>query len=86
VLLAAPTGRAAKRMTETTGAEARTIHRLLEYGPGSSSPEGGFKRNESNPLDAGLIIIDEASMVDIPLMYHLLKAVPPQATLVLSVT
>ena len=83
VLLAAPTGRAAKRMTETTGAEARTIHRLLEYGPGSSSPEGGFKRNESNPLDAGLIIIDEASMVDIPLMYHLLKAVPPQATLVL---
>ncbi len=83
VLLAAPTGRAAKRMTEATGAEARTIHRLLEYGPGSSSSEGGFKRNESNPLDAGLVIIDEASMVDVPLMYHLLKAVPPQATLVL---
>lgn len=83
VLLAAPTGRAAKRMTEATGAEARTIHRLLEYGPGSASSEGGFKRNESNPLDAGLIVIDEASMVDVTLMYHLLKAVPPQASLVL---
>jgi exodeoxyribonuclease V alpha subunit len=83
VLLAAPTGRAAKRMTEATGMEARTIHRLLEYGPGSVSSEGGFKRNESNHLDAGLIIIDEASMVDVSLMYHLLKAVPPQATLVL---
>ncbi len=83
VLLAAPTGRAAKRMTEAAGLEARTIHRLLEYTPGGPSSESGFKRNESNPLDAGLIIIDEASMVDVPLMYHLLKAVPQEATLVL---
>ncbi|MDD3845690.1 MAG: ATP-dependent RecD-like DNA helicase [Syntrophorhabdaceae bacterium] len=83
VLLAAPTGRAAKRMTEATGAEAKTIHRLLEYAPSNASSDGGFKRNESNPLDAGLIVIDEASMVDVPLMYHLLKAVPPTASLVL---
>jgi len=83
VLLAAPTGRAAKRMTEATRAEARTIHRLLEYSPGRAPSEGVFKRNESNPLDAGLIIIDEASMGDVSLMYHLLKAVPPQATLIL---
>jgi exodeoxyribonuclease V alpha subunit len=83
VLLAAPTGRAAKRMTEAAGVEARTIHRLLEYSPGEASSGGGFKRNESNPLDAGLIVIDEASMVDVSLMYHLLKAVPPTAALVL---
>lgn len=82
-LLAAPTGRAAKRMTEATGFEARTIHRLLEYSPRQGSSEAGFKRSESNPLDADLIVIDEVSMVDVPLLYHLLKAVPEKATLVL---
>ena len=83
VLCAAPTGRAAKRMTEATGVESRTIHRLLEYNPGDSSSGTGFKRNESNPLDAGLVIIDEASMIDAPLMHHLLKAIPVEATLIL---
>ncbi|MEI6155340.1 MAG: AAA family ATPase, partial [Deltaproteobacteria bacterium] len=78
VLLAAPTGRAAKRMTEATGHEARTLHRLLEYTPGS----GAFKRNELNPLDADLIIIDETSMVDTLLMHHFLKAVSLKATLI----
>ncbi|MCX5816692.1 MAG: ATP-dependent RecD-like DNA helicase, partial [Proteobacteria bacterium] len=78
VLLAAPTGRAAKRMTEATGHEAKTLHRLLEYTPGS----GSFKRNELNPLDADLIIIDETSMVDSLLMYHFLKAVSLKATLI----
>ena len=84
VLLAAPTGRAAKRMTEATGHEAKTIHRLLEYSPGSaSSDNAGFKKNESNPLEADLIIIDETSMMDTVLMYHFLKAVPLKATLIL---
>ncbi|MCC6346196.1 MAG: ATP-dependent RecD-like DNA helicase [Nitrospirales bacterium] len=77
VLLAAPTGRASKRMTEATGLEAKTLHRLLEFSP----QEGGFKRNEQNPLEADLIVIDEASMVDTILMHHLLKAVPLQAAL-----
>jgi exodeoxyribonuclease V alpha subunit len=79
ILLASPTGRAARRLAEVTGREARTIHRLLEYSPS----EGGFKRNEENPLEADLVIIDEASMVDILLMNHLLKAVPTAATLLL---
>ena len=79
ILLASPTGRAAKRLSEVTGREAKTIHRLLEYSP----KEGGFKRNEDNQLEADLVIIDEASMVDILLMNHLLKAVPPKATLLL---
>lgn len=79
VFLAAPTGRAAKRMTGATGHEAQTIHRLLEFSPG----EGGFKKNEHNPLDAELIVIDETSMVDTILMYHFLKAVPEEATLIL---
>lgn len=79
ILLASPTGRAARRLAEVTGREAKTIHRLLEYSPS----EGGFKRNEENPLDADLVIIDEASMVDILLMNHLLKAIPPTATLLL---
>jgi exodeoxyribonuclease V alpha subunit len=70
-LLAAPTGRAAKRLNETTGLHASTIHRLLEYSPRSNQ----FLRNQKNPLDADLIIVDEASMVDIILMYHLLNAV-----------
>ncbi|RPI36902.1 MAG: ATP-dependent RecD-like DNA helicase [Nitrospiraceae bacterium] len=79
VLLAAPTGRAAKRMSETTGFEAKTIHRLLEFSP----KNGGFKKNEQDRLDADLIIIDETSMVDTILMHHFLKAVPPSATLIL---
>ena len=79
VLLAAPTGRAAKRMTETTGVEAKTIHRLLKYNPQS----GDFEKNELDPLVCDALIIDEASMVDAPLMYHLLKAVPTGASLIL---
>ncbi len=78
ILLAAPTGRAAKRMAETSGMEAKTIHRLLEFSPG----ENGFARNEDNPLACGLLVIDEASMLDNMLMYHLLKAVPLGATVV----
>ena len=79
IVLASPTGRAAKRLSEVTGMEAKTIHRLLEY----SRSEGGFKRNEDNPLNADLVIIDEASMLDILLMNHLLKAIPPTASLLL---
>ena len=79
VLLAAPTGRAAKRMSEATGWEAKTIHRLLEYSP----QKGGFKRDQEKPLETDVVIIDEASMVDILLMYHLLKAIPLSAHLVL---
>ena len=79
IALASPTGRAAKRLSEVTGREAKTIHRLLEFSPS----EGGFKRNEDNPLDADLVIIDEVSMVDILLMNHLLKAIPTRATLLL---
>jgi exodeoxyribonuclease V alpha subunit len=79
VLLAAPTGRAAKRMTEATAYQARTIHRLLEFSPKA----GGFRRDENNPLDADLIVIDETSMVDTVLMHNLLKSVPDRATLIL---
>ncbi len=79
IMLAAPTGRAAKRMSEATGFEARTIHRLLEY----SFQKGGFQRNDQKPLDADLLVVDEASMMDTALMYYLLKAVPPGATLLL---
>ena len=79
IVLASPTGRAAKRLSEVTGREAKTIHRLLEYSP----TEGGFKRNEDKPLDVDLVVIDEASMVDILLMNHLLKAIPSTATLLL---
>ncbi len=76
ILLAAPTGRAAKRMTETTGYEARTIHRMLEVGGGTDAEAATvFERNESNPLEADVIIIDEMSMVDITLLSALLKAV-----------
>jgi len=77
--LAAPTGRAAKRMGEMAGEEARTIHRLLEYSP----RERRFQRGENNPIDADVVIIDEASMVDLPLMDHLLRAVEPHSHLVL---
>ena len=78
-LLAAPTGRAAKRMSETTGFEARTIHRLLEF----SFAKGGFQKNEERPLACDLLVVDEASMIDTILMYHLLKAVPLSAILIL---
>lgn len=78
ILLAAPTGRAAKRMSETTGMEAKTIHRLLEY----KMPDG-YQRNEEHPLDGDVLILDECSMVDIILMYNLLKAIPPKMSLIL---
>jgi len=81
--LAAPTGRAAKRMTEATGHEAKTIHRLLEIGYTDDESEPVFQRNEANPLEADAVIIDETSMVDIMLMYHLLKAVPSGSRLIL---
>lgn len=79
ILLAAPTGRAAKRLSETTGCEAKTIHRMLEVSMG----HGGFQRDQNNPLDADVLIVDEASMIDCLLMYHLLKAVPAHAVLIL---
>ena len=78
VLLAAPTGRAAKRMSEATGASAQTIHRLLKYTP----HEGGFTHNERRPLKCDLLVIDETSMLDIPLAYHLVKAIPAGASVV----
>ena len=78
-LLAAPTGRAAKRMSETSGHEAKTIHRLLEY----SFSQGGFQKNEEKPLNCDLLILDEVSMIDTILMHHLLKAIPIFATVVL---
>lgn len=81
-MLAAPTGRAAKRMSETTGYEARTIHRMLELNGGIGG-DAGFDRNESNPLETDAIIIDEMSMVDVTLMHSLLKAVAPTTRLIL---
>jgi exodeoxyribonuclease V alpha subunit len=75
--LCAPMGRAAKRMTEATGYEAKTIYRLLEVDPRS----GGFRRSEDNPLDCDLLVVDEASMVDVLLMQALLKAVRDKAAL-----
>ena len=78
ILLAAPTGRAAKRLTEATGLEAKTIHRLLEVKP----PEG-YQRNEENPLEGDVLIVDECSMIDIMLMYSLLKAIPTGMKLIL---
>lgn len=81
-MLAAPTGRAAKRMSETTGYEARTIHRMLELNGGMEG-NAGFERNEQNPLETNLIIIDEMSMVDISLMNSLLKAILPGTRLIL---
>ncbi|MFQ5960328.1 MAG: ATP-dependent RecD-like DNA helicase [Candidatus Methylomirabilales bacterium] len=77
--LAAPTGRAAKRMAEATGRAASTIHRLLEFSP----KEGRFKRSEIHPLDVDLLVVDEASMIDLVLMSQLLKAIPPMAALLL---
>lgn len=79
LLLCAPTGRAAKRMTEATGKEAKTIHRMLEF-----DPKGfGFKRNDESPLDCDLLVVDESSMVDVLLMQSLLKAVPSAAALLI---
>ena len=83
IFLAAPTGRAAKRMSETTGFEARTIHRMLELNGGMDGHSAGFERNDKNPLETDVIIIDEMSMVDISLMYSLLKAVPAGTRLIL---
>lgn len=83
VLLAAPTGRAAKRMTEATGFEAKTIHRLLEIGYEGKEDDLAFARNEDNPIDADVVIIDEMSMVDIILMNHLLKAIELGTRLIL---
>ena len=80
LLLCAPTGRAAKRMTEATGFEAKTIHRLLEVDPKGG---GGFKRNRDNQLDCDLLVVDEASMVDVMLMQALMKAVPDDAALLI---
>ena len=79
ITLAAPTGRAAKRLSETTKRDAKTIHRLLEFSP----QENGFKRNAENPLETDVVIIDEISMVDLVLMNNLLKAIPPEAMLIL---
>ena len=79
LLLCAPTGRAAKRMTEATGFEAKTIHRLLEVDPKG----GGFKRGDDNPLDCDLLVVDETSMVDVTLMQALVKAVPDKAALLI---
>jgi len=78
VMLAAPTGRAAKRMSEATGRNAQTVHRLLKY-----SPLEGYKNNEENPLDCDVLIIDETSMIDIILMYNLLKAVSNDTVVIL---
>ncbi len=79
ILLAAPTGRAAKRLAESTQLEAKTIHRLLEFDPKGYA----FKRNEENPLEADVIVVDEMSMVDISMMNHLLKAIPEKAVVLL---
>jgi len=78
IILAAPTGRAAKRMTEATGMESKTVHRLLEF-----SPREGYKRNEETPLEGDVLIVDECSMLDVILMNTLLKAIPPHMRLIL---
>ncbi len=78
ILLAAPTGRAAKRMSEATGMEAKTIHRLLEY-----KPADGYQKNQEHPLEGDVLIVDECSMIDLILMYNLLKAVPDHMSVIL---
>ena len=78
IVLAAPTGRAAKRMNEATGYDAKTIHRLLDY-----NPDEGFQRNELNPIDGDALVVDEASMIDIELMYRLVSAIPAKMRLLL---
>ena len=79
ITLTAPTGRAAKRLSETTGSEAKTIHRLLEFSPQNN----GFKRNRQNPLDTDVVIVDETSMVDLVLMNRLMQAIHPTTTVIL---
>ena len=79
ILLAAPTGRAARRMTEQTGMEAKTIHRLLETDPST----GSFRRNAQHPLEADLLVVDEASMLDVPLTHAIMKALPQRMGLLL---
>ena len=79
ITLTAPTGRAAKRLSETTGSEAKTIHRLLEFSPQNN----GFKRNRQNPLDTDVVIVDETSMVDLVLMNRLMQAIRPSTTVIL---
>ena len=79
ITLTAPTGRAAKRLSETTGSEAKTIHRLLEFSPQNN----GFKRNRQNPLDTDVVIVDETSMVDLVLMNRLMQAIRPTTTVIL---
>ncbi|MFC1820671.1 ATP-dependent RecD-like DNA helicase, partial [Thermodesulfobacteriota bacterium] len=79
ILLAAPTGRASKRMNEATGYPAKTIHRILEF----SLQKGGFQRNQDNPLEVDVLILDEVSMIDTILMHHLLKSVPEKATMIM---
>ena len=86
VALSAPTGRAAKRLSESTGREAKTVHRLLEMtfsGDDGAARHSEFARNESNLIDESVIIVDEASMVDVYLMSSLLKAIKPGAKLIL---
>ncbi|MDK9711877.1 ATP-dependent RecD-like DNA helicase [Acidaminobacter sp.] len=83
IALAAPTGRAAKRMTEATKREAKTIHRLLEYNYSEDKEFLSFQRNEDSPLDADVLILDEVSMIDIILMQHLAKAIKPETRLIL---
>jgi exodeoxyribonuclease V alpha subunit len=79
LLLCAPTGRAAKRMNEATGMEAKTIHHLLEVDPKG----GGFRRDDASPLDCDLLVVDETSMVDVLLMNALVKAIPDKAALLI---
>jgi exodeoxyribonuclease V alpha subunit len=79
IALCAPTGRAAKRLSESTGLEAKTIHRLLETDPRT----GSFRRNEEAPLDCDVLVVDETSMVDVPLMRAVLRALPERAALLL---
>jgi exodeoxyribonuclease V alpha subunit len=79
IALCAPTGRAAKRLSESTALEAKTIHRLLEIDPRT----GGFRRNEDEPLNCDLLVVDETSMVDVPLMRAVLRALPERAALLL---
>lgn len=79
VLLAAPTGRAAKKLAEATGREAKTIHRLLEF----NGRKGGFQKTAESPLECDMLIVDETSMIDVLLLHHLLKALPSRATLIL---
>ena len=79
IILCAPTGRAAKRLSESTGEEAKTIHRLLEFDPRA----GGFKRNSDNPLEADIVVVDESSMIDVTLMNQLLRAIPDETALLL---